>query len=264
MPHEPVRTARARAALPGAGADGRRRLQRRATRACSCSGLGAATGTSSRAGSHDRLHQPHRAHLYPRSLALARARAELGALGATISGAGPTVLVWCTARTRRGPVRARLRGGVRGLGGRAPRRLRAARRRGVGASAPSPGGSARTPSAGGLLHSSRRRRPTSAAAGRAAGRDPVQCMARRSAAAWRRSSCRRRPAELGRVAVEAGAAAAVVIAWRPASASAVELQLVSRSSASCWRPSARTARAGHHALSCRCRCPGARRARARP
>lgn len=48
------------------------------------------------AGLADRLHQPHRAHLYPRSMELVEAAAiELGALGATISGAGPTVLVWC-------------------------------------------------------------------------------------------------------------------------------------------------------------------------
>jgi homoserine kinase len=46
-------------------------------------------------GLHDRLHQPHREHLYPRSMELARRAPELGALGATISGAGPTVLVWC-------------------------------------------------------------------------------------------------------------------------------------------------------------------------
>jgi homoserine kinase len=45
-------------------------------------------------GLEDRLHQPYREHLYPRSLALARRARELGALGATISGAGPTVLVW--------------------------------------------------------------------------------------------------------------------------------------------------------------------------
>jgi homoserine kinase len=46
-------------------------------------------------GLHDRLHQSRRGELFPRSYALiARAR-ELGALGATISGAGPTVLVWC-------------------------------------------------------------------------------------------------------------------------------------------------------------------------
>jgi len=46
-------------------------------------------------GLHDRLHQQRRAELYPRSLQLATRARELGALGATISGAGPTVLVWC-------------------------------------------------------------------------------------------------------------------------------------------------------------------------
>jgi homoserine kinase len=46
-------------------------------------------------GLHDRLHQPRRAHLYPSSHELAMRARELGALGATISGAGPTVLVWC-------------------------------------------------------------------------------------------------------------------------------------------------------------------------
>jgi len=46
-------------------------------------------------GLHDRLHQQRRARLFPRSFELASRAAELGALGATISGAGPTVLVWC-------------------------------------------------------------------------------------------------------------------------------------------------------------------------
>ena len=46
------------------------------------------------AGLRDRLHQPYRAHLYPRSAALLERAPEIGALGATISGAGPTVLVW--------------------------------------------------------------------------------------------------------------------------------------------------------------------------
>jgi homoserine kinase len=46
-------------------------------------------------GLHDRLHQQRRAHLFPRSFELAGRARELGALGATISGAGPTVLVWC-------------------------------------------------------------------------------------------------------------------------------------------------------------------------
>ena len=47
------------------------------------------------AGLHDQLHQPHRAHLYPRSADLLDRAIGLGALGATISGAGPAVLVWC-------------------------------------------------------------------------------------------------------------------------------------------------------------------------
>lgn len=46
-------------------------------------------------GLQDRLHQPYRAQLYPRSASLLERAAALGALGATISGAGPTVLVWC-------------------------------------------------------------------------------------------------------------------------------------------------------------------------
>jgi homoserine kinase len=45
-------------------------------------------------GLADRLHQPHRAHLYPQSAALLDGVREMGALGASISGAGPTVLVW--------------------------------------------------------------------------------------------------------------------------------------------------------------------------
>ncbi len=46
-------------------------------------------------GLRDRLHQPFRADLYPRSTELLERAPALGALGATISGAGPSVLVWC-------------------------------------------------------------------------------------------------------------------------------------------------------------------------
>ena len=46
-------------------------------------------------GLADRLHQERRSGLFPRSYELALRARELGALGATISGAGPTVLVWC-------------------------------------------------------------------------------------------------------------------------------------------------------------------------
>jgi homoserine kinase len=45
-------------------------------------------------GLRDRVHQPRREPLYPRSMQLVKRAGELGALGATISGAGPTVLFW--------------------------------------------------------------------------------------------------------------------------------------------------------------------------
>jgi homoserine kinase len=46
-------------------------------------------------GLADRIHQPRRAHLYPRSMELVAQARDLGAIGASISGAGPTVLFWC-------------------------------------------------------------------------------------------------------------------------------------------------------------------------
>jgi homoserine kinase len=46
-------------------------------------------------GLADRLHQPHRAHLYPRSMELLAEARDLGAIGATVSGAGPALLFWC-------------------------------------------------------------------------------------------------------------------------------------------------------------------------
>ncbi len=50
-------------------------------------------------GLADRLHQPHRAELYPRSMQLLAKAGELGAIGASISGAGPTVLAGASGRT---------------------------------------------------------------------------------------------------------------------------------------------------------------------
>jgi homoserine kinase len=47
-------------------------------------------------GLRDAIHQPRRRQLYPRSMEIVDTAKELGALGATISGAGPTVLVWTT------------------------------------------------------------------------------------------------------------------------------------------------------------------------
>jgi len=51
-------------------------------------------------GLHDTLHQQARASLFPRSADLLERATELGAIGATISGAGPAVLFWCLAGSR--------------------------------------------------------------------------------------------------------------------------------------------------------------------
>ena len=45
----------------------------------------------------DRLHQDARAHLVPTFAHLATCADRIGALGVTLSGAGPSVLVWCRA-----------------------------------------------------------------------------------------------------------------------------------------------------------------------
>ena len=59
-------------------------------------------------GLSDAIHQPRRAHLYPRSMELVEKARDLGALGATISGAGPTVLFWAHYE-QTGPLYERLR-----------------------------------------------------------------------------------------------------------------------------------------------------------
>ena len=94
VPDAPVRTEQARAALPAQVpmADAVANLASIATLTL---GLSLGDYDCIAAGLGDRLHQRHRAHLFPRSAALVDRAAELGALGATISGAGPTVLVWC-------------------------------------------------------------------------------------------------------------------------------------------------------------------------
>jgi len=93
VPHEAVRTAEARAALPEQVpmADA---VSNVAHTALLTLGLARGDWELVGRGLDDRLHQPHRAHLYPRSAELVRDARLLGALGATISGAGPTVLVW--------------------------------------------------------------------------------------------------------------------------------------------------------------------------
>ena len=94
VPDEPVGTAVARAALPAQVpiADAAFNVAAAATLTL---GLATADWALIAAGLNDRLHQPHRARLYPRSARLIGRATELGALGGTISGAGPTVMVWC-------------------------------------------------------------------------------------------------------------------------------------------------------------------------
>jgi homoserine kinase len=94
VPEDAVVTSEARAALPAAVPldDAVFNVAHGALLA-----LGLATGDLDLVsrGLADRLHQPRRAHLFPRSAALIDRAREIGALGATLSGAGPTVVVWC-------------------------------------------------------------------------------------------------------------------------------------------------------------------------
>ena len=92
VPETRVNTAASRGALPDDCAARRRRLQRRAG--------GAARRGTRRNDAHvfaaaldDRLHEPYRMEHAPH---LGEIRADLpnGALGATLSGSGPTVIVW--------------------------------------------------------------------------------------------------------------------------------------------------------------------------
>ncbi|MDP9385267.1 MAG: homoserine kinase [Actinomycetota bacterium] len=93
VPHRPVRTAQARAALPPEVPMGEAVFN---VAHASLLTLGLARGDFDliARGLQDRLHQPRRASLYPRSAELVERASELGALGASISGAGPTVLLW--------------------------------------------------------------------------------------------------------------------------------------------------------------------------
>ena len=94
VPHEAVRTRAARAALPES-VPIEEAVFNVAHAAMLTIGLARGDWDLLARGLQDRLHQDRRASLYPRSMELVRHARELGALGATISGAGPTVLVWC-------------------------------------------------------------------------------------------------------------------------------------------------------------------------
>jgi homoserine kinase len=93
VPHKSVRTAKARAALP-AQVPLRDAVFNVGHASMLVLGLARGEWDLVAAGLDDRLHQPRRASLYPQSMALLRRARDLGALGATISGAGPTVLFW--------------------------------------------------------------------------------------------------------------------------------------------------------------------------
>jgi homoserine kinase len=94
VPHEAVRTHAARAALP-AEVQMADAVFNVAHAAMLTLGLARGDWDLLARGLDDRLHQRQRAPLFPRSSELAGRARELGALGATISGAGPTVLFWC-------------------------------------------------------------------------------------------------------------------------------------------------------------------------
>jgi homoserine kinase len=94
VPREAVRTAAARAALP-AEVPLEDAVFNVGHAALLTLGLARGDWDLLARGLDDRLHQPARAPLFPRSWELARRARELGALGATISGAGPAVLFWC-------------------------------------------------------------------------------------------------------------------------------------------------------------------------
>ena len=94
VPREAVRTEEARAALPKA-VPMEDAVFNVAHASLLMLGLAGGDWDLIAAGLEDRLHQPQRAHLYPRSAQLLDRARNVGALGATISGAGPTVLVWC-------------------------------------------------------------------------------------------------------------------------------------------------------------------------
>ncbi len=95
IPPEEVPTAEARAALP-AEVPLSEATENIASTALLVLGLAQADLSLLARGLRDEIHQPRRAALYPQSMDLLARAAELGAIGASISGAGPSVLFWCS------------------------------------------------------------------------------------------------------------------------------------------------------------------------
>lgn len=92
-PPNPVPTALARAALPDEVPIGDA-VHNAAHVALLAVGLARGELELAARGLSDRIHQPRREALYAGSMDLVRRARDLGALGATISGAGPSVLFW--------------------------------------------------------------------------------------------------------------------------------------------------------------------------
>jgi homoserine kinase len=112
VPEQPVRTPAARAALPArvALSDA---VFNVAHGALLTMGLLTGDWDLLARGLQDRLHEERRSELFPRSYELALRVKDMGALGATISGAGPTLLVWCFYE-QTGAVAEALRGELEG------------------------------------------------------------------------------------------------------------------------------------------------------
>ena len=94
IPHDEVPTEQARAAMP-ADVPVADAVANVAAASQLVLGVERSDLTLIARGLADRLHQPNRAHLYPRSMDLLAQAEELGAIGATVSGAGPALLFWC-------------------------------------------------------------------------------------------------------------------------------------------------------------------------
>lgn len=93
IPNEPVATSKAREAIPAEIPIGDA-VANAASAAHLILGLSHGDYDLLALGLSDRLHQDRRAHLFPRSMEILRQARDFGAIGATVSGAGPTVLIW--------------------------------------------------------------------------------------------------------------------------------------------------------------------------
>ena len=107
IPHEQVSTEKARQAIP-TEVPVKEAIANASSAAHLALGLSRGDFDLISLGLHDRLHQDRRGHLFPESMGIVEQARELGAIGATISGAGPTVLVW-TGWQETGMVMAELR-----------------------------------------------------------------------------------------------------------------------------------------------------------